>query len=390
VNVASAREAFAAALRQLRLTASQLPRPVVFMEVCGTHTMNAGRCGLPGLLPANVALRSGPGCPVCVTPSSEIDRMVHLASLPGVTLCTYGDMLRVPGDGISLEQARGRGAEVRIVYSPLEAVAWAEREPDRQVVLAAVGFETTAPATAATMLRAERRGVMNFSVLASHKRIVPAMGALLGQKDVALAGFLCPGHVSVIIGAEAYRPLVDRWRIPCVVAGFEPPHMMRALARLVELARDGEAALVNAYAEAVADRGNPAALAALEMVFEPIDVPWRGLGKISRSGLRIRSRFAAWDARRRFDLPAFADREPVGCICGDVLAGRRTPRDCALFDRLCTPLNPVGPCMVSSEGTCHAWHRYADARERGRAIPATDAPVPNSTLGMTNRAEVDL
>jgi hydrogenase expression/formation protein HypD len=216
------------------------------------------------------------------------------------------------------------------------------------------------------------------------------MEALLRRRDVALAGFLCPGHVSVIIGAEAYRPLVDRWRVPCVVAGFEPPHMLRGLLRLVELTLKGQAGLVNAYPEAVTAAGNSAAMAALETVFVPTAEPWRGLGTIPRSGLRIRSRFAAWDARRRFDLPEIEECEPAGCLCGDVLAGRRTPQDCALFGRLCTPLRPVGPCMVSSEGACHAWHRYADVFARDRNLISAKGTAPNSPLGAIIHPEVDL
>lgn len=358
-------------LDKLRRAARQLSRPVTFMEVCGTHTMSAFRTGLHSLMPEGVTLLSGPGCPVCVTAQGDIDLMITLASERDVTLCTYGDMLRVPGRQGNLERARGRGADVRVVYSSLQAVRIAASEPRRSVVFAAVGFETTAPATAAAVLEAKGRGLENFTVLASHKRVVPAMTALLESDDFRLAGFLCPGHVSVVIGSEAYRPIVDRFAMPCVIAGFEDAQMASGIARLAEQVRDGRAELVNDYPEVVAPHGNPIALALLSEVFRPTRVRWRGLGEIPGSGLGVRPCFAEFDAARRFELVPAEDREPAGCLCAQVITGRVSPHDCELFGTACTPVTPVGPCMVSSEGTCQAWFRYKRARAAPSRAPAS-------------------
>ncbi len=348
-------------LDRLRSAAERIGRPVTFMEVCGTHTMSAFRSGLHSVMPASVTLLSGPGCPVCVTAQGDIDQLIELATDHDVTLCTYGDMMRVPGHRGSLESARSRGADVRVVYSTLDAVRIAAQEPTRQVVFGAVGFETTAPATAAAVLEACRQGLVNFSALASHKRVVPAMLALLEDRTAGpprLDGFLCPGHVSVVIGSDAYRPIVERHGLPCVIGGFEPALMAAALACLAELVRDGRAELVNLYPEAVTPRGNEAAQRLLGEVFEPADVRWRGLGVIPRSGLGFRPKYESYDAARRFALPAREDHEPKGCICGRVISGHATPPDCRLFATACTPIRPIGPCMVSSEGTCQAWLRY--------------------------------
>lgn len=364
-----------ASLDRLRTAAEALGRPVAFMEVCGTHTVSAFRCGLHSLMPANVKLLSGPGCPVCVTAQGDIDLLIELGGRPDVTLCTYGDMLRVTGATGSLEQARGRGAQVRVIYSTLDAVKLAAAEPARQVVLAAVGFETTTPATAAAILEAHKLGLDNFTVLARHKLVIPAMLALLESRQINIQGFLCPGHVSVIIGAEAYRPVL-KYGLPCVIAGFEPEQMALAMARLVELTRDGETKLENLYAPAVTPEGNRIAQRMTEQVFEPADVRWRGLGTIPQSGLAIRAEFERFDAMRRYDLSASESPEPAGCRCGEVITGRCTPAECGLFANVCTPTNPVGPCMVSSEGTCHAWFKYngqrpseqATERRRGVAV----------------------
>jgi len=338
------------------------------MEVCGTHTMSAFRSGLHSLLPQNVRLLSGPGCPVCVTAQSDIDLLMQLAALEGVTICTYGDMLRVPGRGQpnakgtltdSLEKARASGADVRVIYSTLDAVKLAQKSPERQIVLGAVGFETTAPATAAAVLAAQAADVRNFSILASHKLVVPAMMALLSAGDVKVDGFLLPGHVSAIIGVDVYRPIVDQYKLPCVVSGFEEVHMAAAIARLVELIRDGRADLLNKYAEAVSAAGNTHARALLAKVFEPSDVRWRALGTIPASGLKLRREFEFFDAMKRFNLDLPDDVEPPGCLCGKVITCSATPHECKLFAKVCTPIHPIGPCMVSSEGTCQAYFKYA-------------------------------
>ncbi len=350
------------ALERLRNAAATLDSSVTFMEVCGTHTMSAFRSGLHSLMPDNVTLLSGPGCPVCVTAQGDIDLMIDLASRQGVTLCTYGDMMRVPGRQGNLEKVRSQGADVRAIYSTMDAVNIAKSQPDRQVVFAAVGFETTAPATAAAVKRADKQSVGNFSVLPSHKRVVPAMTALLESGAVNLNGFLCPGHVSVIIGAMPYRPIVDRFKQPCVITGFEELNMAAGLARLTEMIRDGRCELVNQYPEAVTDVGNRVAQQLLEEVFEPADMRWRGLGVIPDSGLALRGQYKRFDAQHRFELATPPDKETPGCICGQVISGMATPHDCRLFGKACTPINPLGPCMVSSEGTCQAWFKYRRSR----------------------------
>lgn len=358
------------ALDRLRTAAAQLDGPATFMEVCGTHTMSAFRCGLHSLMPDNIRLLSGPGCPVCVTAQSDIDMMIELALDRDVTLCTYGDMIRVPGAKGSLERARSQGADVRVVYSTMDALALAAEQPARQVVFAGVGFETTAPATAAAIVAAHKRHIDNFSVLVSHRLVVPAMTALLDAGKVALDGFLCPGHVSIIIGAQAYRPIVDKYRMPCVIGGFEELHMVAALAQCTELVRDKKIALVNQYPQAVTDQGNSIALQMLAEVFEPGTIRWRGIGPIPESGLILRQAYAKYDAKKRFSLVTPEDCEPKGCLCGQVISGLIDPPQCKLFGTACTPVNPIGPCMVSSEGTCQAWFKYnRHARATQEATP---------------------
>lgn len=353
------------AIRRLRQAAAASPRPLTFMEICGTHTVAAFRCGLHSLMPQNVRLLSGPGCPVCVTAQRDIDEMVDAAALPAVTLCTYGDMIRVPGTRGSLATARSNGAAVKVVYSALDAVKLAEAEPNRQVIFVAVGFETTAPATAAAVLAAHARGLGNFSVLSSHKTVVPAVLALLASGQIRIDGLLCPGHVSVIIGSEAYRPIVERFGMRCVIAGFEETGMAAGIARLAELARADEVSLVNLYPQAVTPQGNKTAQELLSRVFEPSTARWRALGEIPDSGLSLRSGFRRFDARERFGLAAEDAPEPKGCRCGQVITGQATPVDCKLFATTCTPINPVGPCMVSSEGTCQAWFKYNRQQGQG-------------------------
>jgi hydrogenase expression/formation protein HypD len=329
------------------------------MEVCGTHTMSAFRSGLHSLLPENVTLLSGPGCPVCVTAQSDIDLLIEFTRIPNVILCTYGDMLRVPSRTGSLERARAVGADVRVIYTTLDAVTIAQANPERQIVLAAVGFETTAPATAAAVMQASSLGLNNFSVFTSHKRVIPAMAALLASGEVKVDGFLCPGHVSAITGTEIYRWIPEKYRLPCVVSGFEEYHMASAITLLVEMIRDGRADLINEYPEAVNTAGNPHALALLSEVFEPGPVRWRALGELPESGLVLRQHLRHFDAAARFDLKPRPDAEIPGCICAKVIVGAATPHACNLFTSACTPINPIGPCMVSSEGTCQAYFKYA-------------------------------
>ncbi len=346
--------------------AAEIGRPLTFMEVCGTHTMAAFRSGLRALLPPGVRLLSGPGCPVCVTPNRLIDKAIAISRRPGVVLAAFGDMIRVPGSEDSLERARAEGADIRVVYSAADALDLARALPERSVVFLGIGFETTTPGTAWTVLEAARAGISNFSVLAMHKTIPEAMALLLEDGEVGIDGFLCPGHVSVIIGSRPYEFICRNYHIPCVVAGFEPADMLEAMRMLLEQVRAGRAEVEIQYRRCVHPEGNAAARAAVERVFEPCDAEWRGLGIIPASGLRIRPEFREFDAEFRFpDLELPPPREPAGCICGAVLKGVRTPPDCPLFARACTPTTPVGACMVSSEGACAAYYRFARDPYRG-------------------------
>ncbi len=329
-----------------------------FMEVCGTHTMAIARYGIRQLLPEGIRLVSGPGCPVCVTPNGYLDRAIALARLPEITVATFGDMLRVPGSESSLEREKAQGHDVRVVYSPRDAVAIALNEPDRQVVFLGVGFETTAPTVAAAILEAQRTGVRNFCVLCAHKTMPQAMRALVANGRVGLDGFICPGHVSAIIGAEPYRFLAAEFGKACVITGFEPVDILQGLLMLVRQVRSGKPAVEIQYSRVVRPEGNPKAQAILAEVFEPCDAEWRGLGWIPGSGLRIRDEYVDFDAARRFPLEIPPPKEPQGCRCGEVLQGLVEPDECPLFGGGCTPERPVGACMVSSEGRCAAYYRY--------------------------------
>ena len=346
--------------------------PIVLMEVCGTHTVAIRRTGLRSLLPERVRLVSGPGCPVCVTSEGGIDTLVLLAGREGVVLATFGDMVRVPGSRSSLEEEKAGGARVAVVYSVLEALDLARRRPDETVVFAAVGFETTAPGTAVALRMAREEGLRNFVALSAHKWIVPAMAALLAGGEVRIDGFLCPGHVSVVIGSRAYEPLAARRRRPCVVAGFTAEQVLAGVSAILGQLARREARVQNVYPEAVRPEGNPEALRRIEEVFERDDVVWRGLGRIAASGMALRPAYADFDAVRRLDL-AWPPDEPApslaegtgadghGCRCGDVIRGALEPHDCPLFGARCTPAHPVGPCMVSREGSCQAEYRYGSA-----------------------------
>lgn len=333
-------------------------RPIRLMEICGTHTMAIFRHGIRSLLPEHIELISGPGCPVCVTSVGEIDRCVKLAATPGVVVTTFGDMLRVPGSGDSLQRQAGRGADVRMVYASLDALRIASENPGKKVVFLGIGFETTAPTVAAAAKAARDRGISNFSVLSAHKLLPPAMEALVSGGDLGIDGFLCPGHVSTIIGTASYADVASRFGVPCVVAGFEPVDILQSVLMLVRQIEANAARAEIQYTRAVAPEGNPAALGLIDEVFEPCDSDWRGLGPIPRSGLAFREAFAAFDARAHFDLAIPPAREPAGCRCADVLKGTVRPPECPLFRSACTPRTPVGACMVSSEGTCAAYYKY--------------------------------
>jgi hydrogenase expression/formation protein HypD len=347
----------------------KIGRRVQFMEVCGTHTVSAFRSGLRSMLPGNLRLVSGPGCPVCVTAQRHIDAAIELAVHPKVIIATYGDMVRVPGKRGSLELLRAEGARIRVVNSALHALEIARKSPDAEVVFLGVGFETTAPATAATVIEAQRGHVENFSVLMCHKLVVPAMMALLEAGDVPLDGFLCPGHVSVIIGSSAYRPVVEKHRKGCVVAGFEPQQILLGLLHLVRQAVAGQPLLENVYPAVVSENGNSAAAELIRRVFVTADTPWRALGMIPGSGLELAPAFRHYDALERFGVTLGEDEDHPACRCGEVIQGKAEPVECGLFENTCTPLTPIGPCMVSSEGTCAAWYKYHRFTAGGRTVP---------------------
>ena len=350
-------------------------RPVRLMEVCGTHTMAIFRHGIRSLLPDTVELLSGPGCPVCVTPAGHIDAFVSAVRRPEVIVATFGDLVRVPGSDGSLADARAAGARVEIVYSPMDALALAAREPERTVVFPAVGFETTTPTIAATILQAKRQGLDNFLVVPANKTMPRALEALLDDPELQVDGLLCPGHVSAIIGAEAYRPLAERYHLACAVAGFEPADILAGLLSLIRQLNAARATVDNCYSRVVTAEGNLRAQQLMATVFAPVDSEWRGLGTIPASGLALGEDFRRFDAMHVLDLPLSTARDPRGCRCGEILKGRLLPPDCPLYGGACTPLHPVGPCMVSGEGTCAAYHRYSDLKTSRRTAAAGQSTV---------------
>ena len=334
------------------------PEHATLMEVCGTHTVAIARNGIRDLMPEGLRLASGPGCPVCVTCNRDIDTVIALARIPNVTITTFGDMTRVPGSTSSLLAEQAAGRSVEIVYSPLDALAFAKAHPEREVVFVGVGFETTTPLVAMAIKRAKAMGLSNFTVFAAHKNMPGALELLVGDPTLELDALILPGHVSTIIGAEPYRFLAEKYGIPGVITGFEPVDVLQGIAMLVRQLHEGRAEIEIAYARGVMPEGNPVALAAIDEVFETCTAMWRGLGDIPGSGYRIRDEFANFDAVRRFEPDVEPTRDPKGCRCGDVLRARIAPNECPLFRTVCTPENPVGPCMVSSEGSCAAYYRY--------------------------------
>jgi hydrogenase expression/formation protein HypD len=333
-------------------------KEVRLMEVCGTHTVSIFRSGIRSVLPPTISLLSGPGCPVCVTDQAEIDAFIELARIEGVIITTFGDVMRVPGSQSSLQKESAAGRDIRVVYSTFDALEIAKKNPDHQVVFLGVGFETTAPTIAAAILSAAQMDVKNFSVISAHKRVPPALEALMASAGVSIDGFILPGHVSVIIGLKAYQPFFDQYQIPCVVAGFEPTDILQAICMLVDMLESNRPDLDNAYQRAVTVGGNTKAQQILDQIFEPADTCWRGIGVIPQSGLKIREQYAAHDAGKLFNIEVPDAKTPKGCACGEVLIGTRTPPECALYKKACTPMDPVGPCMVSTEGTCAAYYKY--------------------------------
>jgi hydrogenase expression/formation protein HypD len=333
-------------------------RPHVLMEICGGQTHTIMRYGLDELLPKEVELVHGPGCPVCVTPLETIDKAIELALRPDVTLVSYGDMLRVPGSSSDLFRAKANGSDVRVVYSPLEALKIARSNPNRKIVFLAIGFETTAPANAMAVWQAHREGLNNFYMLASHVLVPPAIRLLLRSPDNRVQGFIAPGHVCTVMGCQQYEELVSEFRVPIVVGGFEPVDLLEAILMLVRQLEQGQAKLENQYVRSVTRLGNVPAQEMLEQIFDVTDQKWRGIGLIPLSGLRLRSEFSGYDAEKIFGMAEIHVEEPAECISALVLKGLKKPTDCSAFATRCTPESPLGAPMVSAEGACAAYYRY--------------------------------
>jgi len=353
-------------------------KPWTIMEICGGQTHTIVKYGIEALLPESVTLVHGPGCPVCVTPLELIDKALAVAARPDVIFASFGDMLRVPGSGKDLLTVKAEGGDVRIVYSPLDALALAQRRPDREIVFFAVGFETTAPATAMAVRRAQQLGLRNFSVLCSHVLVPPAIDALLSSPANRVQAFLAAGHVCAVMGYEDYRPLAARHRVPIIVTGFEPVDLLQGVWLAVKQLEAGRAEVENQYARAVRPEGNQEARRLLDEVFEPTDRSWRGIGLIPQSGYRLRDAFAEYDAERRFDAAGISAQESPLCIAGLVLQGVKKPHDCPAFGTLCTPERPLGAPMVSSEGACAAYYHY---RNYSTVSPSSPSPLAGEGRG---------
>jgi hydrogenase expression/formation protein HypD len=336
-------------------------RPLALMEVCGGHTHAIFKFGIETMLPDAIELVHGPGCPVCVLPMGRVDDCIALAETPGVIFTTFGDAMRVPGSKKSLLQAKAEGADVRMVYSPLDALALARKHPEREVIFFGLGFETTMPSTALTILQAEREGIGNFSLFCNHITIIPTIKAILDSPQMQLDGFLGPGHVSMVIGTRPYRFICEHYRRPLVVAGFEPLDVLQSVWMVLKQIAEGRCEIENQYNRVVPDVGNKAALGAVGRVFELREFfEWRGLGSIDHSGVRVRQAYARYDAERRFSVPALRIADPKSCQCGEVLKGVIKPWECKVFGSACTPEKPLGALMVSSEGACAAYYQFGD------------------------------
>jgi hydrogenase expression/formation protein HypD len=333
-------------------------RPVRLMEFCGGHTVAILKNGLRQLFPQRVQLFSGPGCPVCVTAISDIDKIITLSRLSGVIICSFGDLLRVPGSRSSLQQSRAEGNDIRIVYSALEALDISRQNPDKKVVMVGIGFETTAPTIAASILQAIENGIPNYHVYSFHKLTPPVMKAILDAGETNIDGIICPGHVSAIIGSLPYEFIPRNYSIGCVVTGFEISDILLGVDMLVRQKEGGKPQVEIAYRRVVCPEGNLEALKTMNRVFEVSEANWRGIGILVGSGLRLKKDYQAFDAANVFEIPDTESFEPSGCICGQILRGVKTPSDCNLFKKACTPEHPVGPCMVSSEGACSAYNLY--------------------------------
>jgi len=338
--------------------ASRSTKSIKVMEFCGGHTHAILRYGIRQLVPKTVEMKSGPGCPVCVTATADLDKAIALAHLPDVIITTFGDMVRVPGSYSSLQQAKAEGADVRIVYSTIDVVEIARANPEKSVIFIGIGFETTAPTIAASILKAQQEKMENFHVLSLNKLTPPVIKALLDSGEVKLDGIVCPGHVSVIIGSHPYEFIPRDYGVACVISGFEPLDILLCIDKLVEQIERGEPKVEIAYPRGVKPEGNRKAWQLMEDVFEVGEANWRGIGIVPHSGLKVREKYEQFDADKAFSVSLKPPREPEGCRCGDVIRGAATPLECKLFGKVCTPERPVGPCMVSSEGACAAYYQY--------------------------------
>jgi hydrogenase expression/formation protein HypD len=336
--------------------------PSRFMEFCGGHTVTIFRYGIRQVLPSTIEMVSGPGCPVCVTANADLDRAIALAQIPDVIITTFGDMIRVPGSRTTLQEQKADGADVRMVYSTSDALKIAEDNPSKAVAFLGIGFETTAPTVAACILQAEHKRITNFYVLSLHKLCPPIIRAILDSGEVELQGLVCPGHVSAVIGSHPWEFIARDYHIPCVVSGFEPLDILQCVSMLVAQVETGRSEVEIAYRRGVRPEGNREAIRLMERVFEPGPASWRGMGEVPNSGLKIKKEYQHFDAELAFNIDPGLPYEPKGCICGDILRGVKTPVDCKLFGNVCTPQYPVGPCMVSSEGTCAAYYNYGEQR----------------------------
>lgn len=332
-------------------------KPVRIMEVCGGHTLAIRKYGIQHLLPDHIELLSGPGCPVCVTDRTAIDKAIELAHQPGIIITTYGDLIRVPGSGSSLNQEKAFGADIRIVYSTLDALEVAKTNPRKKVVFLGIGFETTTPSSAVAIIEAAKQNLSNFCLLSMHKLMPPAMSALIEQ-GIRIDGYIGPGHVSAVAGADMYESLVNDHHISVVIAGFEPVDLLQSILMLVAMREEDRYGTEIQYKRVVTPSGNVKAIEMVSRVFEPCDDSWRGLGLIKSSGLAIRKDFSQYDASVQFDIAVSPAPEPKGCLCGEVLRGLKKPVQCSLFGKVCTPANPIGACMVSGEGACQAYYNY--------------------------------
>jgi len=344
----------------INIESKKLKNKINLMEVCGTHTMAISRFGIRSQLPPKVNLISGPGCPVCVTPVSEIDKILEISEKENVIITTFGDMMRVPGTFSSLEEKKAKGKDIRVVYSPIDALEIAKKNPDKKVVFLGVGFETTAPSVALTLKQAKKQKIKNFFILSFFKIIIPPMIALCMDKKLKLNGFICPGHVSAITGAKIYKILTRKYKIPCVVIGFEETDILTGIYMLLKQINNNKPEVEIQYKRVVTYQGNLIAQKILKEVFKKIDSIWRGIGEIKKSGLALSKKYSQFDAEKIFSFDISYSKEKKGCRCGDVLKGIIKPVQCPLYKKKCTPEKPIGACMVSSEGTCAAYYKYGE------------------------------